>query len=189
MRNGGATLSGMFILYVLLWVVAVLVLGVLVIGFTSPRITRMKRSIEIAAPPAKIFPRLNSVKRFSDEWSPWTEKDPAAKHAFTGPGEGVGSKHAWEGHPKKVGSGTMEITESVPNQRVKAHLAFKGRGEADAGWSLEDLGGGRSRLTWDFEADNRNNPIARIFGRLMEKFIGPDYEKGLAKLKAICEQP
>jgi hypothetical protein len=179
----------MFLLYVLLSVAGTLALLVLVAGFASPRVARFKKSIEIAARPAKIFPYLNSVKRFSDEWSPWTEKDPAAKHAFSGPAEGVGSKHVWEGHPKKVGTGTMEITESVPDQRVKAHLAFKGRGEADAGWSLDDLGGGRSRVTWDFEADNRNNPIARIFGRLMEKFIGPDYETGLAKLKSICERP
>lgn len=177
----------MFILYLLLWVVAVLVLAVLVVGFTSPRVARMKRSIEIAAPPEKIFPRLNSVKRFADEWSPWSEKDPAAKHSFSGPAEGVGARHAWEGDPKKVGTGTMEITESVPNRRVKSHLAFKGRGEADAGWILEDLGGGRTRVTWDFEGDNGNNPIARIFGRLMDKFLGPDYEKGLAKLKKISE--
>jgi len=181
-------LSDMFILYVLLSVVGTIALLVLVVGFASPRVARFKKSTEIAAPPAKVFPYLNSVKRFSDEWSPWTGKDPAAKHTFSGPAEGVGARHAWEGDPKKVGSGTMEITESVPDQRVKAHLAFKGRGEADAGWTLEDLGGGRSRVTWDFEADNRNNPIARIFGRLMEKFIGPDYEKGLAKLKSICER-
>jgi carbon monoxide dehydrogenase subunit G len=182
-------LAGMFVLYALLSVAGTIALLVLVVGFASPRVARFKKSIEIAAPPEKIFPRLNSVKRFSDEWSPWTEKDPAAKHAFSGPAEGVGAKHAWEGHPKKVGTGTMEITVSEPHRRVTSHLAFKGRGEADAGWTVEDLGGGRSRVTWDFEADNGNNPIARMFGRLMEKFIGPDYEKGLAKLKSICERP
>jgi hypothetical protein len=178
----------MTIVYALLGGVVVLVLVVLAVGFTSPRVARLKRSIEIAAPPETIFPHLNSVRRFSDEWSPWTEKDPGAKHSFSGPAEGVGAKHAWEGNPKSVGSGTMEITGSEPLKRVRCHLAFKGRGEADAGWVVEDLGGGRSRVTWDFEADNGNNPIGRIFGRMMDKFLGPDYEKGLARLKSLCEQ-
>ncbi|HEX7899441.1 MAG TPA: SRPBCC family protein [Planctomycetota bacterium] len=178
----------MTLLYILLGVVGTLVLLVLLVGFTSPRVARMKRSTEIAAPPDRIFPRLNSLKRFVDEWSPWTGRDPAAKHTYNEKAEGVGAKYGWDGDPKKVGTGSMEIVESVPNQRVKIKLWFKGRGEPFAGWLLEDLGGGRSRVTWDFESDAGNNPIGRIFGRLMDKFLGPDYEKGLAKLKEICEK-
>lgn len=178
----------MMILYVLLGVVGLLVFVVLVVGFTSPRMARMKRSIEIAAPPDKVWPELNNLRNFVDHWSPWTEKDPAAKHSYGDTVEGVGAAYSWQGDPKKVGTGSMKITESEAKRRVKTHLAFKGRGEADAGWILEDLGGGRSRVTWDFEADNGDNPIARIFGRLMDKFLGPDYEKGLAKLKSVCEK-
>lgn len=178
----------MIVLYILLGLVGLLVLMVLVMGFSAPRVARVKRSIEIAAAPDKIFPYLNSVKRFTDEWSPWTGKDPGATHTFSGPAEGVGAKHAWSGDPKKVGSGTMEITVSEPGRRVTCHLAFQGRGEADAGWTLEALDGGRTRVTWDFEADNGYNPLGRIFGRLMDKFLGPDYEAGLAKLKGLCEK-
>lgn len=178
----------MTILYVLLGVVGVLVFLVLVVGFSSPRFARMKRSIEIAAPPEKVWPELNNLRNFVDHWSPWTPKDPAARHVYEGPAEGVGATYSWTGDPKKVGTGTMKVTESEPKRRVKTHLAFKGRGEADAGWTLEDLGGGRSRVTWDFEADNGHNPVARIFGRLMDKFLGPDYEQGLARLKAVCEK-
>jgi len=178
----------MLFLYILLGVVGALVLVVLIMGFTSPRVARVKRSIEIAATPDKVFPYLNSVKRFSDEWSPWTGKDPAAKHSFSGPAEGVGARHVWEGNPRTVGSGSMEIRVSEPNRRVSCHLSFRGRGEADAGWTIEDLGGGKLRVTWDFEADHGLHPIARIFGRLMERFLGPDYEQGLAKLKELAER-
>jgi hypothetical protein len=31
------------------------------------------------------------------------------------------------------------------------------------------------------------NPIARYFGLLFHKMIGSDYERGLAKLKAVAE--
>ena len=175
-------------LLIVLWVVGGLLALVLVIGFTSPRVALLKRSIEIAAAPDQVFPHLNDLRRFVDEWSPWTEKDPAAKHVYGEKTEGVGARYSWEGDPKKVGSGSMEIRESESGRRVKTHLSFKGRGEADAGWTIEDLGGGRVRVTWDFEADNGMNPIGRIFGRMMDRFLGPDYEKGLAKLKAVCER-
>lgn len=177
----------MTILYAVLGFLGLLVAFVLGFGFASPRVARMKRSIEIAAPPEKIWPNLNNLRNFVERWSPWSEKDPQAKHAFNEIAEGVGATFSWIGDPKKSGEGTMKITRSEPMTRVVSHLAFKGRGEADAGWTLEDLGGGRSRVTWDFEADNGMNPLARIFGRLIEKFLGPDYEQGLAKLKSISE--
>ena len=77
----------LLILYILLSVLGTIALLVIVAGFASPRVARFQKSTEIAAPPAKIFPYLNSVKRFSDEWSPWTDKDPDATHTFsrTGP--------------------------------------------------------------------------------------------------------
>lgn len=178
----------MIILYILGGVVGTLLLVILIMAFTSPRVTRMQRSIEISAPPEKVFPLLNSAKRFSEEWSPWTGKDPAAKHTFSGPAEGVGATHAWTGDPKTVGSGSMVITVSETNRRVSSHLSFAGRGEADAGWTIEDLGGGKVRVTWDFASDAGNNPVRRLFGRMIEKFLGPDYEQGLAKLKSICEK-
>jgi len=175
-------------LFIALYVLGGLVALVLLVGFTSPRVARLKRSIEFAAAPGKVFPYLNNLRRFVEQWSPWSEKDPAAKHVFNEVAEGVGAGYSWVGEPKKVGSGSMEIRESEPDRRVKTHLSFKGRGEADAGWTIEDLGGGRVRVTWDFEADNGMNPIGRIFGRMMDKFLGPDYEKGLAKLKSLCER-
>lgn len=178
----------MIVLYVLLGLVGTLVLVVIIMGFTSPRVARVKRSIEIAATPEKVFPHLNNLKSFVDGWSPWTGKDPAATHSYGGPAEGVGATYAWKGDPKKVGTGSMEIRASEPGRRVSTHLVFQGRGEAEAGWTIEDLGGGKARVTWDFEADNGYSPLARIFGRMMDRFLGPDYEQGLAKLKSLCEQ-
>jgi hypothetical protein len=42
-------------------------------------------------------------------------------------------------------------------------------------------------VTWDFESDNGLNPMSRIFGKMMDKFLGPDYQNGLNKLKTVCE--
>ncbi len=176
----------MAVLSVILIVLGVLVVLVLIIGFTSPRIARMNRTVTINASKENIFGQMNNLKNFVDNWSPWTEKDLSAKHEYNSTSEGVGAAYTWKGEPKKVGEGSMEIIECEENSRVKTLLKFKGRGDAYATWYLSGSDG-NVEVKWDFEADNGNNPIGRIFGRMMDKFLGPDYENGLNKLKQVCE--
>lgn len=156
-----------------------------VIGFLSPRYAEMSRSITISRPASEIFPKLNSMKEFV-KWSPWTDKDPEAKHTYSGPDEGVGAVYEWVGDKKKVGSGRMEIIESDANRRVNSSLQFGGRNNAEAGWTIEEKDG-VSVVTWDFKGDMGSNPAGRLMGRMMDKFLGPDYEKGLENLKKSFE--
>lgn len=173
-------------LTIILSAVGVLILLLLLIGFTSPRVATMERSILIKASENDIFPYLNNLKSFVDHWSPWTEKDPNAKHVYNEIAKGIGAHYSWKGEPKKVGEGSMEIIESELNKRVKTLLNFKGRGAAFAAWTVKNAGD-HSKVTWNFESDNGMNPVGRIFGRFMDKFLGPDYEKGLNKLKEVIE--
>lgn len=178
----------MTILYIILGIVGGLILLAVIFGFLSPRYSFFQRSIEINAAEEKVFEQMNSLKNFVHHWSPWTAKDPNSKMVFSGPENGKGAKYAWEGDRKKVGKGTMEIVLSENNSKVKTHIAFDGRGEADATWTLVKLSDNKVKITWDFHSDNKNNPIARLFGRMMEKFMGGDYEEGLQKLKSHCEK-
>ena len=173
-------------LTVILLVIAVIILLVLLLGYTSPRVATMERSILIEASEKDIFPYLNNLKLFVDRWSPWTDKDPNAIHEYNDIPEGVGAFYSWKGEPKKVGEGSMRIEESEANSFVKILLNFKGRGAAYAKWTISRKGES-SEVKWNFESDNGMNPIGRIFGRFMDKFLGPDYEKGLNKLKEVVE--
>ncbi len=173
-------------LTIILSIVGGLILILLLIGFTSPRIATMERSILINASDKEIFPYLNNLKTFVDHWSPWTEKDLNAKHEYNDVSEGVGAHYSWKGEPKKVSEGSMEIIESDVDSRIKTLLNFKGRGSAFATWTIKKEGE-YSKVTWGFESDNGMNPVSRIFGRFMDKFLGPDYEKGLSKLKEVVE--
>ncbi len=172
---------------IILYSFAGIVVLILLIGFASPRVAKMERSTTINASPEKIWPYLNNLRSFVENWSPWTEKDPNAEHVYNDISEGVGAHYSWKGEKKKVGEGSMEIKTSEPMNLIKVHLEFKGRGDAMAGWILRDNGDGSCQVTWDFESDNGMNPMARLFGRMMDKFLGPDYENGLSKLKAVCE--
>lgn len=165
-----------------------IVIVILIFGFLSPRYAHFERSIEIDSSEEKVFEQMNSLKNFVHHWSPWTAKDPNSKMVFSGAETGKGAKYSWEGNRKTVGKGTMEIILSESNSKVKTHIAFDGRGEADATWTMNKISDNKVKVTWDFHSDNKNNPIARIFGRMMEKFMGGDYEEGLQKLKSHCEK-
>lgn len=177
----------MNILLIILIILGSIITIITIFGFMSPRIARFERSTEINASPEKVFEQMNSLKNFVNNWSPWTEKDPNMKQTYTGKETGTGAIYSWDGNKKTVGQGTMEITNSVANKSVTTHLKFMGRGEADATWTIENANG-KVKVTWDFVSDNGNNPVARIFGRMMDKFMGGDYEYGLKKLKEHCEQ-
>ena len=175
------------LMLVLMWtgmVIGCIILLVVVIGFASPRVATISRSVEVNATPEEVFPQLNNLKNFVEHWSPWTAKDPNASHTYNNIPEGTGAQYSWEGDRKKVGAGTMKITESERNKRVRTSLYFKGRGHAFANMHVEASGNGRSKVTWNFEGDNGNNPFGRLMGRFMDKLLGPDYEKGLNNLKA-----
>jgi effector-binding domain-containing protein len=170
--------------------IAIVILALLVLlvvaSFFLPRRVHVERSVTVGAPPSTIFTLVNSFKRFN-EWSPWAEKDPKASYTFSGPRAGVGAKMAWVGDPKTVKSGSQEIVESRPHTLVRNRLEFAGEGPSDATMTLQPEGTA-TKVTWALDTDLGWNPVARYLGLLFDRWVGPDYEKGLANLKALSEK-
>lgn len=165
----------------ILVVVAVVVIG----AFFNPRQRHIERSVDIEASPAELFTLLNGFARFN-EWSPWHKQEPDADYTFSGPDTGVGAKMAWVG--KKVGTGSQEITAVDEPKRITVALDFGKQGTATAYYDLQPRGEA-TRVTWGFDTDLGNNPVQRYFGLMLERFLGPQYEQGLADLKALAESP
>jgi Polyketide cyclase / dehydrase and lipid transport len=167
-------------------IVGVVVLAV-VVAFFLPRHAVVTRSVEIAAAPSAIFPIVSDLRRFN-EWSPWADIDPATVYTFTGPIDGVGQTLNWESKDERVGSGSMAIAGIDTDKDVDMSIDFGSQGMALATLVLEPAGAG-TKVSWGFDSDLGFNPIARYFGMMMDGMIGPDYEKGLARLKAVAEAP
>lgn len=159
----------------------------LVVAFILPRHAVVVRSVEIAAPPAAVFPLVSDLRRFN-EWSPWVGLDPKAVYTFTGPTDGVGQTLNWQSDEPRVGNGAMTIAGIEPDSRVDLTIAFADAGTAAAFVTLEPVGSG-TRASWAFDSDLGFNPIARYFGVMADGVVGPDYELGLARLKAVAEAP
>jgi uncharacterized protein YndB with AHSA1/START domain len=154
-------------------------------AFALPREVTVSRSATIAAAPAAVFPYVNSDSKFI-EWSPWAAKDPAMKITHEGPVEGVGARMTWVSENDQVGTGTQEITESVPDERVAYRLEFGGMTPAAAYFDMEPAGEGTA-ITWTLVMDMGSNPVARWMGLMMDGWVGKDFDTGLANLKAKVE--
>lgn len=154
-------------------------------GLFLPSSARVERSIVIERAPSVIFPVVNSFERFN-EWSPWHAIDPNATYSYSGPASGVGANMKWKGNDE-VGTGSQTITASEPDKRVAMELTFGDMTPSKVEMLLAPEGGG-TRVTWTLESAFGYDLAGRYFGLLMDKFVGADYEKGLAQLKAVIEK-
>jgi hypothetical protein len=93
---------------------------------------------------------------------------------------------SWVGDPSKMGSGSQEITAIDPGRSVTTRLDFGAQGQATATMTIEPEGSG-SRITWAFDTSFEDNFLGRYFGLFFDRWIGADYERGLAKLKVVAE--
>ena len=173
------------VLKAIVWVLAALVVIFVGGGYLLPNEVTVQRQTVINAPQDKVFALVDGYKRFN-EWSPWAELDPKTQYTFEGPESGVGAKMSWASNNPNVGTGTQMITEHVPNSHVAVELDLGAMGKSQAYWELKPEGTGTS-ATWGFKM-KLDGMMDRWFGLLMDRFIGPDYEKGLAKVKDLAEK-
>jgi uncharacterized protein YndB with AHSA1/START domain len=170
-------------LFYLIAAIALIIVGG---SFLLPAQAVVTRSIEIAAPPDKVFAIVGDLRRFN-EFSPWADLDPNIKYTFEGPESGIGQKMNWTSENPDVGSGSQTITKYEPPNFVETQLDFGIRGKPVASFDLVPSASGTS-VTWTFSSNLEGIP-AKWFGLMFDRWIGPDYEKGLFKLKTVAEAP
>jgi hypothetical protein len=171
----------------LLFGVLALSAAFLVVVWLQPDDYRLTRSTTIAASAAEIFPHVNDLRQW-DDWSPWAKLDLNAKVSFEGPPAGSGAMFHWSGNDK-VGAGTMTITESRPNERVRMRTDFARpfEGTSDSEFIFSDQAN-RTNVIWTMSG--RHNFIGKAICLVMsmERTVGPDFEKGLMRLKELSER-
>ena len=169
----------------------ILIIIFFVTGYLLPSQVHVERSITIDRPAGMIFGILNSYRDYQ-EWSPWAGRDPQAMFVTSGPESGVGARLSWSGDPQLIGTGWQEIVGSKPYERIDIKLDFDVQGVADTGFLLVPEGDS-TRVTWFFDSDVTEGVgfpdsfMARYFGLLFDRWIGGDYEQGLANLKQFAE--
>ena len=147
----------------------------------------MERSARIDAPPARVYAQIANFRQWP-KWSPWEDVDPNLQRTYSGAESGLGAVYAWSGN-RKAGQGRMEITEADEPSLVRIDLVFekpwKARNDTSFVIRPEGLG---SHVTWSMTGQRTLITKAMGVFKSMDKFLGPDFEKGLARLKATAER-
>ena len=144
------------------------------------------RSATIEAPPEKVYAHIVDFHKWGG-WSPWDEMDPDMNKTYAGADAGVGARYAWSGN-RKVGQGKMEITRATEHSSIEIDLRFLKPFKATnvTLFSLEPAGAG-TKVSWAMTG--QKTLLTRVMGifRSMDAMVGPDFERGLGKLKAVAE--
>lgn len=168
-------------------VVAILITIVLIYAATKPNTFHVERTIDVKAPPEKLFALVNDFHQW-EAWSPYN-KDPAMKKTFSGSASGKGAMYAWEGN-KDVGRGEITITDTTPPKEIDMALhmiePFEGRNHVVLSF---DAKGDTTTVTWALE--DQHTYLLKIISTFLnlDRMIGKDFEVGLARLKTAAEKP
>ena len=152
-------------------------------AYVLPPEARVERAVEIAAPPEKVFAIAGDLRRVP-EWSPWGEADPATSFTFEGE-PGAGQSMRWASNNPLVGTGSEKVTAFVPNERLVTEIDYGEFGTATSTITLAPSGGG-TKLTRSF-VTALPGVVDRWAGLMIDGSVGAEYEKGLARLKALAE--
>ena len=148
----------------------------------------VQRSTSIDAPPERVYPMIADFRRWT-AWSPWEDVDPDLQRTYSGAEAGRGAVYRWSGN-RRAGQGRMEITEATEPSRVAIDLTFEKPWKArnDTSFTITPAGAG-SQVSWSMTG--KKTLMTRVMGvfRSMDQLLGPDFEKGLARLKAEAERP
>ncbi|NVK86156.1 MAG: SRPBCC family protein [Cytophagia bacterium] len=139
----------------------------------------VSRSIEIKAPVEAVFSKVNDLNHWIS-WSPWLILEPEAKVTVRDDAK----YYEWEG--KRTGSGHMTIISEKENESLDIDLVFlkPWKSKAKVAFFLKSSGD-KTSVTWSMES---SMPFFMFFmTKMMEGFVGMDFERGLKLLKDYTE--
>ena len=162
------------------------IVAILIYAAFKPTRFALERSVVIAAEPQQVFARINDVKQFN-RWNPFAQEDPVDTIHYESITAGRGAAFTWDG--PKAGAGRIEISESVPAQRVVMTLDFTQpmHTRNEAVFALTPLPTG-TKVTWRMSGPMPYlNRLVTIFLD-MDQMVGSQFEQGLASLKSLSER-
>ncbi|MES2318149.1 MAG: SRPBCC family protein [Pseudomonadota bacterium] len=166
--------------------VVVVLVAILGLAFTKPDSYTVQRVVTIKAPPEKIMPLISDFHNWVS-WSPWEELDPKMQRTYSGAPSGKGAIYNWKGN-SDVGEGRMEVTDLAPTKvgiKLLFLVPFESHNTTDFTLTPQ---GDSTTVTWTMTGPMLFiSKVMDVFTS-MDKMIGPAFEKGLAKMKAVAEK-
>ncbi len=139
----------------------------------------VEKSVQVKAPVDKIFSSLTDFNEWQ-VWSPWLIQEREAKVTVSEDG----NSYEWQGD--RIGSGNMSITGKEENKRIDYDLNFLKPWKSHAKvWFEFEEQGEEVKITWYMDS---SLPFFIFWmKKMMEGFVGMDYDRGLSMFKDLME--
>ncbi|MGH7885914.1 MAG: SRPBCC family protein [Thermodesulfobacteriota bacterium] len=168
----------------LLLTVLILIAILVIVGLLLPKDYEISRSIEINASKDKIHKYVGDLENWPS-WTPWIEADPSINTKIGEKSKGVGASQSWTG---KEGDGRLEFTKYDEDKGIGYDLFFMGDQNKCYGEMIYNEGKENSvEVEWNMEGEINMPVIGGYFALMMDRMVGPMFEKGLENLKTVAE--
>jgi uncharacterized protein YndB with AHSA1/START domain len=142
-------------------------------------------SATINAPIKDVFDVMNDLAQL-DAWSPFVAMDKTIQSTVSTPAKGVGAVYGWTG--KRIGKGTMTITNSTKPNRIACDMVFNNNKTETAlsEYLLTELDGA-TVVTWAMSGERGIGGwlMATVLG--MDNMMKKNFADGLSSLKKLVE--
>ncbi|MTI38485.1 SRPBCC family protein [Fulvivirga lutimaris] len=141
--------------------------------------THVEKRVMINAPTEKVFSVVRDFEQWRP-WSPWMVMEPEVVVDISEDNK----FYEWTGN--RIGSGNMKVTNQKENNWVEIDLNFitPWKSYAAVRFELSDKGG-KTEVSWIMDS---SLPFFMFFmKKMMEGFIGMDFDRGLKMLKEYVE--
>ncbi len=168
------------------FVVAVLLVALLgvVVGLFLPSYRSISHSVETNRPLNVTFDMLNGFQRFND-WNTMRLIDPNVRMTLSGPASGVGARLEFTSTDPSIGSGSWEIVESVPGERIVFRVEDEAMGDNKTmRFTFERTGRNQRNveITQRYRVEYGWNLIGRYVGMYVSTNVGKRVELSLRVL-------
>jgi len=150
-----------------------------------PKTYAFNVSATINAPSKDVFDVMNDLGQLN-EWSPFVAMDKTVTSTVSKPAKGVGAVYSWSG--KRIGKGTMTITESAKPNRIAMDMVFlNGKTTTALSEYLLAENDGATVVTWAMSGERTTGMwiMASLMG--MDNMMKKNFADGLSSLKKLVE--
>jgi effector-binding domain-containing protein len=170
-----------------------IILVILVLGIVAALIWlstldgnyHVKRNITFHKSVTEVFEMAHNFNKWTS-WSPWLCIEPSAQVQVSGTGKDLNDKYSWQG--ELVGEGIIEHKKIDYLKGIEQEITFLKPMESHASvyWEFDTLNDSMTTVTWGMTGEMPF--LLRFMTKMMEPWIGMDYERGLKMMKDMVEK-
>ena len=168
-----------------LWL-GILLLALILISFLLPSEVKVKRSILVSAPIDRVFEQVNDLRNW-EKWDPWKRMDPTMVMTFSNPPVGQNAFYKWESQNKRMGKGTVTLSQVSMNESITTNIAFEDHDPGSAKFQFAHKGDD-IEVTWSMNHEVGMMPWKKYGGLMMRSHLKKQFDNGLKGLKFYAEK-